>query len=166
MQGWVVNVTPWLVVPPITLLAKVLTDYLISKNWSLTNVRKFIQSICFLGQNCALFVMCHTNNFNVALVSMSIIIGEYSKSLSDPLNVSEQNKTKYLIPNSSSFRSHRFSQHWSDCEPSRSRANIFRECFWTDEYSRSNSRLFRRLFSWSHFRIDSKVCTWNFRWLT
>lgn len=66
---------PWLTVPPTTFLAKYLTDYLISRSWSLTKVRKFIQSICFLGQNVALFIMCHTHEFNTALTCMSIIIG-------------------------------------------------------------------------------------------
>lgn len=67
---------PWLCVPPITILAKLLTDFLLARKWSLTNVRKLIQSICFIGQNCALFVMCQAPSFNVALISMSIIIGK------------------------------------------------------------------------------------------
>ncbi|KAL9692720.1 hypothetical protein quinque_015710 [Culex quinquefasciatus] len=43
--------------------------------WSLTRIRKLVQSICFPRQNVALFIMCHTQEFNTALTCMSIIIG-------------------------------------------------------------------------------------------
>lgn len=66
---------PWLALPPCTLFAKFVTDRLVARDWSLTNVRKIIQSCCFLGQNLALFCMCHTNNFSTALFCMTVIIG-------------------------------------------------------------------------------------------
>lgn len=68
---------PWLALPPCTFIAKQLTEYLIIKEWSLTRVRKVVQSICFLSQNIALFIMCQSNNFYVALTCMTIIIGEF-----------------------------------------------------------------------------------------
>lgn len=74
-QGWVVNMIPWLALPPCTLIAKSFTDLLIKKGWSLTKVRKIVQSCCFLGQNIALFIMSRTNNFNMSLICMTIIIG-------------------------------------------------------------------------------------------
>ncbi|KAL1403227.1 hypothetical protein pipiens_005757 [Culex pipiens pipiens] len=73
--GWVVNMIPWLALPPVTFFGKSLTERLIAKQWSLTRIRKLVQSICFLGQNVALFIMCHTQEFNTALTCMSIIIG-------------------------------------------------------------------------------------------
>lgn len=74
-KGWVVNMVPWLALPPCTLFAKFMTDRLVARDWSLTNVRKVIQSCCFLGQNLALFCMCHTDNFSTALFCMTVIIG-------------------------------------------------------------------------------------------
>lgn len=66
---------PWLALPPCTLLGKLLIDYLTHRQWSLTSARKIVQSFCFLGENLALFCMCHTNNFVTALICMTIVIG-------------------------------------------------------------------------------------------
>lgn len=66
---------PWLALPPCTLIAKSLTEHLILREWTLTNVRKLIQSICFLAQNVALFIMCRSNNFYTALICMTVVIG-------------------------------------------------------------------------------------------
>lgn len=74
-KGWVVNMIPWLALPPVTILGKAFTEALISRQWPLTRIRKLVQSFCFLGQNVALFTMCHTEQFNIALACMSIIIG-------------------------------------------------------------------------------------------
>ncbi|XP_058452698.1 voltage-gated purine nucleotide uniporter SLC17A9 [Malaya genurostris] len=74
-KGWVVNMIPWLALPPVTFFGKILTEKLIAKQWPLIRIRKLVQSICFLGQNVALFMMCHTQEFNIALTCMSIIIG-------------------------------------------------------------------------------------------
>ncbi|KFB44190.1 AGAP008942-PA-like protein [Anopheles sinensis] len=74
-KGWVVNMIPWLALPPVTFVGKLLTEHLLAKQWTLTRIRKVVQSICFLGQNCALFAMCRTQDFNMALTCMSIIIG-------------------------------------------------------------------------------------------
>lgn len=67
---------PWLALLPSTLIARILTDYLIAQQWSLTRVRKLVQSCCFFGQNLALLCMCHTTNFYMALFCMTIIIGK------------------------------------------------------------------------------------------
>lgn len=80
LQGWVVNMVPWLSLPPCTLIGKYLTDYLIGREWSLTKVRKVVQSCCFLSQNVALFIMCRTNNFYAALICMTVIIGKTTLS--------------------------------------------------------------------------------------
>lgn len=75
-KGWIVNMVPWLALPPCTFIGKYLTDYLISREWSLTKIRKTVQSVCFLSQNVALFIMCRTNNFYVALTCMTVVIGK------------------------------------------------------------------------------------------
>lgn len=74
-KGWIVNMVPWLALPPCTLIGKYLTDYLIMREWPLTRIRKFVQSVCFLSQNVALFIMCRTNNFYTVLTCMTIVIG-------------------------------------------------------------------------------------------
>uniref|UniRef100_T1GFU5 Major facilitator superfamily (MFS) profile domain-containing protein n=1 Tax=Megaselia scalaris TaxID=36166 RepID=T1GFU5_MEGSC len=74
-KGWVVNMIPWLALPPCTFFAKYLSSYLISKEYSITTVRKLIQSLCFLSQNIALFCLSRTNSFQTALICMTVIIG-------------------------------------------------------------------------------------------
>lgn len=70
---------PWLALPPCTLLGKALTDYLTAREWPLTKVRKVVQTLCFFGQNVALFCMCHTTNFTAALICMTVVIGMNKK---------------------------------------------------------------------------------------
>lgn len=75
LQPWITNMMPWLLVPPCTLIAKYLTEHLLTKKYTLTSARKIVQTICYLSQNLALLIMCHTTNFYIALSCMSIIIG-------------------------------------------------------------------------------------------
>lgn len=75
LQGWVVNMVPWLALPPCTFLGKYITDYLIARDWPVTRVRKIVQSCCFLSENIALLIMCRTKNFYTALTCMTIVIG-------------------------------------------------------------------------------------------
>lgn len=75
-RGWVVNMVPWLAMPPCILFGKYLTGELLRREWSLTSTRKIVQSLCFLSQNLALFAMCHINNFYLTLICMTIVIGE------------------------------------------------------------------------------------------
>lgn len=140
-------------VPPITILAKLMTDYLLARNWSLTSVRKFIQSICFLGQNCALFVMCHTNDFNVALVSMSIIIGATGFHNTGKI-INE------FFLSSLPLNIYTFSR--CNCESTRSRAHLFRKCFWTNEHRRCYPWILGSVLGRSHSGIDSKVIFYAF----
>lgn len=74
-KGWVVNMIPWLALPPCTFFAKYLTTRLIEREWPVTTVRKLIQSCCFAAQNVALFAMSRTTDFHTALICMTIIIG-------------------------------------------------------------------------------------------
>lgn len=75
-KGWVANMIPWTALPFCTLLAKLLTDKLIARKWSLTAVRKIIQSICFTAQILALCVMMtNVTSFPAALACMTVIVG-------------------------------------------------------------------------------------------
>lgn len=67
---------PWMVLPLCTILAKMLTDRLIARNWSLTATRKVIQSICFGLEILALLIMItNVTSFPLALTCMTLIIG-------------------------------------------------------------------------------------------
>ncbi|CAD7000684.1 solute carrier family 17 member 9 [Ceratitis capitata] len=72
---WVVNMIPWLALPPCTLFARFLTGRLLAREWSTSAVRKIIQSCCFASQNLALFIMARTSDFHTALICMTVIIG-------------------------------------------------------------------------------------------
>lgn len=149
LQGWVVNMVPWLALPPCTLFAKFVTDRLVARDWSLTNVRKVIQSCCFLGQNLALFCMCHTTNFSTALFCMTVIIGKLISS----------SRSSILIPKLFVSRWHWFPQQRCHCQSARFSSVIFRKCFWSNEHSRSYTRFPGCILSWTYFRIDSKLAS-------
>lgn len=68
---------PWLALPPCTFLGKYITDYLISRDWPVTRVRKIVQSCCFLSENVALLILCRTKSFHTALTCMTIVIGRF-----------------------------------------------------------------------------------------
>lgn len=74
-KGWVVNMIPWLTIPFFTFGAKALNERLVARKVPTTRIRKIIQSGCFAFQCLALFTMCHTTSFPLALLSMSIITG-------------------------------------------------------------------------------------------
>lgn len=74
-KSYLVNFLPWLLVPPCTLYAKYLTENMLAQKYSLTNVRKIIQSICFLVQIFSLMLVMQTKNFTLTLICMSLTIG-------------------------------------------------------------------------------------------
>lgn len=74
-KSYLVNMLPWCLIPPTTLIAKCLTDRLKAKKYRLTNIRKLVQSICFLVQNFALMMVMNTKDFTTALSFMCICIG-------------------------------------------------------------------------------------------
>lgn len=139
---------PWLALPPCTLFAKFLTDRLVAREWSLTNVRKVIQSCCFLGQNLALFCMCHTNNFSTALFCMTVIIGRFLLSLAKIFKT----KKKQILP-----RWNWFSQQRCHCQSTRLSSVVFRKRFRFNEHSRSYTWIPRCLLGWTYLRIDTKL---------
>lgn len=74
-KSYLVNMLPWCLIPPSTLLAKVLTSRLLSQKYRLTNVRKIVQSICFLVQNVGLLMVMNTKSFPMSLTCMCLCIG-------------------------------------------------------------------------------------------
>lgn len=74
-KGYVANMIPWMALPFCTLFAKVLTDRLIARKWTLTATRKTIQSLCFGTQIVALLAMMRVQSFGAALACMTAIIG-------------------------------------------------------------------------------------------
>lgn len=72
---YLVNILPWTLVPPCTILAKFLTQTLLTKKFKLTNVRKLVQAICFVIQSLSLLVVIETKNFSLSLTCMSLVIG-------------------------------------------------------------------------------------------
>ncbi|KAG5675181.1 hypothetical protein PVAND_005106 [Polypedilum vanderplanki] len=74
-KSYLVNMLPWVSVLFFTIVAKSLTDRLIAQKFKLTNVRKLVQSICFIAQNLSLLIVMNTKNFTLALTSMCICIG-------------------------------------------------------------------------------------------
>lgn len=74
-KSYLVNFLPWLMVPPCTLLAKYLSENLLARKFSMSSVRKIIQSICFLVQIFSLMIVMQTKNFTLTLICMSLTIG-------------------------------------------------------------------------------------------
>lgn len=74
-KSYLVNILPWALVPPCTIIAKYLTENLLAKKFQLTSARKVIQSICFIVQSLSLILVMQTKNFTVSLMCMSIVIG-------------------------------------------------------------------------------------------
>lgn len=74
-KTYLVNFLPWSLVPPSTIIAKFLTENLLAKKYKLGSVRKIVQSICFIGQCLALWIVMHTKNFTVSLICLSLVIG-------------------------------------------------------------------------------------------
>jgi ACS family sodium-dependent inorganic phosphate cotransporter-like MFS transporter 9 len=74
-KTYLVNFLPWIFVPPCTLYAKHLTENLLAKKFSLTSVRKIIQSICYLVQIFALLIVMQTKNFTLTLICICMTIG-------------------------------------------------------------------------------------------
>lgn len=73
-KSWVYNAVPWLFCPPSQWTSGLLADHLISKGYSTTFVRKFSQTIAFLGSSFSLFLMCHTESYYPALLCMTLAI--------------------------------------------------------------------------------------------
>ncbi|ESO07094.1 hypothetical protein HELRODRAFT_76708, partial [Helobdella robusta] len=70
-KGWVYNTIPWLFCPPSQWFGGWLADHLIYKGFSTTFVRKFIQSLAFLGSALFLVLMGHFDSYYFALFCLT-----------------------------------------------------------------------------------------------
>ena len=73
-NGWVFNVVPWLVTIPTSILSGYVSDILISKGYSVTFVRKLMETISQLGTALALVVISYTNSYTGALTCMALAV--------------------------------------------------------------------------------------------
>ncbi|XP_062609999.1 voltage-gated purine nucleotide uniporter SLC17A9-like [Saccostrea cucullata] len=73
-KGWVFNVVPWVVTMLSSIFGGWLADYMLSKGWSVTFVRKFIESIALCGTATALVLLSYTSTYGSALVLMAIAV--------------------------------------------------------------------------------------------
>lgn len=74
-ETYLVNILPWALVPPCTIIAKYFTEDLLAKKYKLTNVRKIVQAICYIVQSLSLVIVMQTRSFTLSLLCMSIVIG-------------------------------------------------------------------------------------------
>ncbi|WAR23740.1 PHT41-like protein [Mya arenaria] len=72
--GWVFNVVPWVVTIPSSIFGGWLADLMITKGWSVTFVRKFMNTITMLGTAFFLVVISYTTSYEGALVCMALAV--------------------------------------------------------------------------------------------
>ncbi|XP_052775661.1 solute carrier family 17 member 9-like isoform X1 [Mya arenaria] len=73
-KGWVFNVVPWVVTIPSSIFGGWLADLMITKGWSVTFVRKFMNTITMLGTAFFLVVISYTTSYEGALVCMALAV--------------------------------------------------------------------------------------------
>ena len=56
-KGWLVNMIPWLFTVPCTFFGKWLSEYLISKGFTVTSTRKIIEAFCLLTESFGLLAL-------------------------------------------------------------------------------------------------------------
>lgn len=73
-KGWVFNVIPWVVTIPSSIFGGWLADFMIIKGFSVTFVRKFMNTITMLGTATFLVVISYTTTYTGALVCMALAV--------------------------------------------------------------------------------------------
>ncbi|XP_078317046.1 voltage-gated purine nucleotide uniporter SLC17A9-like isoform X2 [Crassostrea virginica] len=73
-KGWVFNVVPWVVTMFSSVFSGWLADHMLYKGWSVTFVRKFMESIALCGTASALVFLSYTSTYGSALVLMAIAV--------------------------------------------------------------------------------------------
>ncbi|XP_060571518.1 voltage-gated purine nucleotide uniporter SLC17A9-like isoform X1 [Ruditapes philippinarum] len=73
-KGWVFNVIPWVVTIPSSIFGGWLADFMITKGYSVTFVRKFMNTITMLGTAFFLVVISYTSSYLGALVCMALAV--------------------------------------------------------------------------------------------
>ncbi|XP_064626671.1 voltage-gated purine nucleotide uniporter SLC17A9-like isoform X2 [Lineus longissimus] len=73
-KGWVFNVVPWLVSIPSSIFSGWLADYLIAKGYSVTFVRKLIETVALCGASVSLVTISYADNYILAVICMGFAI--------------------------------------------------------------------------------------------
>ncbi|ESP00567.1 hypothetical protein LOTGIDRAFT_112031, partial [Lottia gigantea] len=73
-KGWVFNVVPWVVTIPSSLCSGWIADHMITKGYSVTFVRKLMESVALLGTSCFLVLISYTTTYAGSLTCMAIAI--------------------------------------------------------------------------------------------
>ncbi|KAK6180103.1 hypothetical protein SNE40_012312 [Patella caerulea] len=73
-RGWVFNVVPWIVTIPSSIFSGWLADKLITKGYSVTFVRKLMESVALLGTSFFLVFISYTTTYTGSLTCMAIAI--------------------------------------------------------------------------------------------
>ncbi|XP_013421814.1 solute carrier family 17 member 9 isoform X1 [Lingula anatina] len=71
-KGWVFNVLPWLLTIFSAVSSGWIADNLISKGYTVTAVRKVMQSLCFLGTALFLFLLSFMHTFHTSLFCVAV----------------------------------------------------------------------------------------------
>ncbi|XP_041356795.1 solute carrier family 17 member 9-like [Gigantopelta aegis] len=73
-RAWVFNVVPWVVTIPSSIFSGYLADKMISKGYSTTFVRKFMQSIALYGTATFLVLISYTSSYEGSLTCMALAV--------------------------------------------------------------------------------------------
>lgn len=73
-KGWVFNVVPWIVSMFSSVISGWLADKMLVKGYTVTFVRKFIETISLMGTAIALISLSYTTTFSGALFSMALAV--------------------------------------------------------------------------------------------
>ncbi|KAH3809294.1 solute carrier family 17 member 9-like isoform X1 [Dreissena polymorpha] len=73
-KGWVFNVVPWLITIPSSIFGGWLADLMITKGWSVTFVRKLMNTITMLGCAFFLVIISYTSSYVGALTCMACAV--------------------------------------------------------------------------------------------
>ncbi|KAF7990086.1 hypothetical protein HCN44_009029 [Aphidius gifuensis] len=75
VEGWMVNMVPWLSFVPCTFIGKSLTEKLINSGYSVTVTRKIIETICLTMQIVNLLILTQVETYYSAMLCLMFIIG-------------------------------------------------------------------------------------------
>ncbi|CAL1529513.1 unnamed protein product [Lymnaea stagnalis] len=73
-KSWIFNVVPWLVTIPSTIGSGWLADHMIAKGYSVTFVRKTMQTVTFLGTAFFLFLISYVKSYEACLACMALAV--------------------------------------------------------------------------------------------
>ncbi|KAL5022120.1 hypothetical protein ScPMuIL_001275 [Solemya velum] len=73
-KGWVFNVVPWVVTIPSSIFSGMIADSMITKGYSVTFVRKLMNTVALCGPSIFLVLISYTSSFGGALFCMAAAV--------------------------------------------------------------------------------------------